>query len=65
MSLIYVKVNEGEFTKEEHEVTSILVENDTKERFLKEALLDIYIKPYVIKIFDQHRKIEYYKITTV
>ena len=58
MSLIYVKVNEGEFTKEEHEVTSILVENDT-------ALLDIYTKPYVIKIFDQYRKIEYYKITTV
>lgn len=60
--LIAILVQEGNFTKEEHEGTSILTGNDTKERVLKNALKDVYEKPYVIKIFDQRGQIEYYRI---
>jgi len=62
-SLLAIQINEGEFTKDEHEVTAILIENYTKEQLLKKACKDTYIKPYVIKIFNQQGKIEYYRIT--
>ena len=62
-SLLAIQINEGEFTKDEHEGTAILTENDTKERVLEKACKDTYIKPYVIKIFNQQGKVEYYRIT--
>jgi hypothetical protein len=49
---------------EEHEQTSILVEDDTKERVLQSALRDIknYSKPYLIKLFAQRGQVEWYRI---
>lgn len=61
--LVAIQINEGDFTKEEHEGTAILVENDTVERVLTNALKDSYVTSYVIKIFDQKGKIMYYRIT--
>jgi len=60
--LMPILIQEGDFTKNELEGTAILLENDTKERVLKNALNDVYEKPYVIKIFDQRGSIEYYRI---
>jgi len=60
--LVSILIQEGDFTKNELEGTAILTENDTKERVLKNALNDVYEKPYVIKIFDQRGRVEYYRI---
>ncbi len=49
-------------TSDEIESTAILLENDSKERVLKDALYDVYIKPYVLKVFDAQGNIEYYRI---
>jgi hypothetical protein len=62
-SLKAIQIQEGDFTKEEHEGTAILVENDTTERVLQGALRDTYVKPYVIKIFNQQGHADYYRIT--
>ena len=48
--------------EDEIESTAIVLENDSKERVLKDALYDVYTKPYVLKIFDTHGNIEYYRI---
>ena len=60
--LVAIPIQEGEFTKEEHEVTAILVEDDTKDRVLKNSLNDVYVHPYVVKIFNQNGQVEYYRI---
>jgi hypothetical protein len=49
-------------TSDEIESTAILLENDSKERVLKDALYDVYTKPYVLKVFDTYGNIEYYRI---
>jgi hypothetical protein len=49
-------------TSDEIESTAILLENDSKERVLNDALYDVYTKPYVLKVFDAYGNIEYYRI---
>ena len=61
-TLVAIPVKEGEFTKEEHEETAILLENYSKEKVLRNALRSFYEKPYVIKMFNQCGEVKYYKI---
>jgi hypothetical protein len=53
---------QGDFREDEIESTAIVLENDSKERVLKDALYDVYTKPYVLKMFDAQGNIEYYRI---
>lgn len=62
MSLVAVSIKDTEFTKEEHETTYILLENETVEQKINHSLRDFYEKPYVVKMFKQNGDIEYYRI---
>ena len=47
--LLAIQINEEEFTKDEHEVTAILIENYTKERILEEACKYTYLHLWTFK----------------
>jgi hypothetical protein len=56
-----IKIQE-DFREDEIESTAIVLEHESKERVLKDALYDVYTKPYVLKVFDAYGNIEYYRI---